>query len=80
MKEILKYYWCIKVDKKISPDKEIYLYSDSVENIDGDLIFKNSKDLIVFSISRGLWHVLFAASCLDGHAVAVEHWKNEIQK
>jgi hypothetical protein len=26
----------------------------------------------------GQWQAAFAASCIDGHAVAVEHWLGEV--
>ena len=26
----------------------------------------------------GQWQAAFAASCIDGHAVAVEHWPGEV--
>lgn len=80
---MLKYYWCIKVSEDVSPDNEIYLYSDYVKIVEGNLIFIRIKDDItipVFAIAKGKWTTFFAASVWDGHAYHVEHWKGEIDR
>ena len=71
-------YWCVKVPKKISTSGEIYVFADEVKVSDGDLLFfrKGLTD-INLGISKENWITFFAASCIDGHAVAVEHWEGE---
>lgn len=82
-RKVLDYYWCVKVDKRISEDGEIYLYSDLIEIKDGNLIFKQ-KDidgddaLIIFSIASDFWSCVFAASCIDGVPCHVEHWEGMV--
>ena len=73
-----KYYWCIKVDESISPDREIYVYADEFRISEGalDAIGKDGYSLL--TIAKDFWHAYFAASVLDGHAIAVEYWKGEI--
>jgi hypothetical protein len=34
--------------------------------------------LQTLALAAAQWMAVFAASCMDGHAVAVEHWKGEI--
>jgi hypothetical protein len=84
-------YWCVKVKKTISGDGEIYLNADEVQfRPDGSVVFlgygwnihtgeKTRADLIVnLALSSGSWIAVYAASCLDGGAVAVQHWKGEV--
>ncbi|MHB1665579.1 MAG: hypothetical protein ACYCT7_10050 [bacterium] len=75
-------YYCIKTD--LSQDNEIYVYADLVEiNNHGDLILYKCNEIaknvfinyINLVIPAGKWDCFFAASCIDGSAVAVEHWK-----
>ena len=76
-----QYYWCIKTE--LSQNGEIYAYADKVELKEGALILTHYYDqdhtmkpnLI---IPAGKWSCLYAASCIDGAAVAVEHWKGEV--
>ena len=78
-----KYYWGIKTD--IAPDGEIYAMADAVETAaDGSLVLhrvdagtegRTHANLI---IPAGHWTAVFAASLIDGAAVAVEHWKGEV--
>jgi hypothetical protein len=76
-KQDCKYYWGIKVSEILAEDKEIYVLADSLEILDGNLIFKK-KDLVIFSISKGNWNAVFAASAIDGHAYFCEHWKDNV--
>lgn len=72
-----KYYWCVKTN--LSKDGEIYLMADWTEvTANGDLLFWRSGGLLNMSIAAGSWKAFFAASLIDGSAVAVEHWKGEI--
>ncbi len=87
-------YWCAKVPKELSKSGEIYVFADEVHidpsgavlfvsyaqvrNSDGDLL--TTKALPYLVLPPGQWYAVFAASCLDGHAVAVEHWKGEVDR
>lgn len=70
-------YWGIKVKKELSDTGEIFLHAETFNVENGDLLFVNEDLQIIFSISKGNWLCVFAASCLDGHAVGVEHWNKE---
>lgn len=79
------FYWCVKVDRDISPDGEIYLMANSVEmDTSGSLRFKGNRNkdggytVDNLIIGPGKWKAVYAASMLDGAAVAVEYWKSEI--
>ncbi|MDX9788654.1 MAG: hypothetical protein RBT11_17890 [Desulfobacterales bacterium] len=78
------YYFCVKVPKTISQNGEIYLYADTVRTDQtGNLFFEREKDgeilpNVVFA--AGKWILFFAASCLDGSAATVEHWKGEVDR
>ena len=72
-------YYCVKVPIEISEDGEIYVWADKVAGDEaGSLLFlaRDAKPLLV--LSKGNWLVFFAASVIDGRAVAVEHWKGEV--
>lgn len=75
-------YWCVKVPSNISQDGEIYVYGDTVEvTSNGELIFWREKEQERYqnlALASGSWLVFFAASFMDGSAVAVEHWKGEV--
>lgn len=77
-----RYYWCIKVTEEISPTGEIYVFADEATVQDsGCLCFYRDKDgkmQVNLVIAKGGWTTFFAASCIDGHAVAVEHWEGEV--
>lgn len=80
-------YWCIKTAE--SEDGEIYVCADRmVVHPDGSLIAygsfqADSKDppqpeIVNLAIAAGRWTSVFAASLIDGAAIAVEHWKGEV--
>jgi hypothetical protein len=76
-----RYYWCAKTES--SEDGEIYVYADEVRySPSGGVLFVRLRDdgteQINLALSSGNWSAVFAASCWDGHAVAVEHWKGEV--
>jgi hypothetical protein len=77
-----QYYWCVKSD--LSEDGEIYVYADAVRYEAGGVLFVARQDdggeRINLALAAGQWTAIFAASCLDGHAVAVEHWKGEVAR
>jgi len=76
-------YWCIK--SAISDDGDIYVMADRVEvGPQGELVCigHSAKDantqMPFLIIAPGKWIAVYAASCLDGSAVAVEHWEGEV--
>jgi hypothetical protein len=78
-------YWCVKTN--MSEDGEIYLHADSVHfTSTGDVVFSkapntgkgNAQPTPMLALASGHWTALYAASVIDGHAVAVEHWKGEV--
>lgn len=71
-----RYYWCIKTD--LSTDGEIYVHADRMRLDQGAMIFESDGDQVRLILAPGTWKAAFAASVIDGHAVAVEHWKGEI--
>lgn len=77
--EFGKFYWCVTVPEAISKDGQIYLYADRVEiTTGGEVLFwrgaglGEQQDHLNLSLARGYWQLVFAASMLDSHAVAVE--------
>lgn len=73
-----RWYWCIKTD--LSKDGEIYVMADETQvTSNGTLVMKRTDppqpNLV---IAAGHWTSFYAASVLDGSAVAVELWKGEI--
>lgn len=74
------YYWCVKTD--LSESGEIYVYADAVRcEPTGGVLFVSRQDdgeCINLALAAGKWTAVFAASVLDGHAVAVEHWEGEV--
>jgi hypothetical protein len=73
------YYWCVKSD--LSKDGEIYIHADNVIiNDNGDLILSNKSGRINFSVAKGSWTACFAASAIDGCAVAAERWEGEVKR
>ena len=77
-----KYYWCIKVPKSVCPKGEIYACADKAEVTGGGelVLWQDGKKgpSVNLAFAQGQWHVIFAASCLDGSAVAVERWEGEV--
>jgi len=77
-----RFYWCVKVEKELSQDGEIYLMADDVRIDDGDLIFVRQREggteQINLAIASGDWKAVYAASVWDGAPVAVDHWGGEV--
>ena len=75
-------YWCIKVPEAICPRREIYACADTAEVTGGgDLVLwqdGNDGPSVNLAFARGQWHVVYAASFMDGSAVAVDHWEGEV--
>jgi hypothetical protein len=81
-----RYYWCAKVLEDVSPDREIYVQADTCKILpNGELVFyghtkEKSEDErpINLALAPGKWYAVYAASVLDGAAVAVEHRQGEV--
>ena len=76
-----QYYWCVKTE--LSGSGEIYVFADEVRHLPtGGVLFVSKRadgcEINNLALAAGQWAALFAASCFDGHAVAVEHWEGEI--
>lgn len=59
---------------KYHPDKlneELQAYLPDYEDT-------NSEEIALLTLNKDCWNVYYAASCLDGHAVAAVHWSGEI--
>lgn len=85
--------YCIKVPKTVSKNGEIYLCADEVRfNPDGSVIFlgyywdtevhpwvKEDEELrVTLALAPKNWTAIYAASCFDGSAIAVESWEGEV--
>lgn len=78
-----KYYYCVKVTEDLSEDGQIYVMADEVAINQGALTFRaNQLDMPqnTLVIAPGKWLGYYAASIIDGSAVAVEHWKGEVER
>ena len=78
-----QYYWCVKVVEGLAVEGEIYVHADEVSIEQGALVFtSNSFDRSqnVLVISPGQWLCYYSASVVDGAAVAVQHWKGEVER
>lgn len=77
-----KYYWCVKVTKDVAAACEVYAWADYPETrSDGSLFLisqRNGNLIPVVAFAAEKWTSLHAASAIDGHAVAVEHRKEEV--
>ena len=75
-----KYYWCVKTE--LSDDGEIYVFADEVRfTPTGGVLFVSqdaSTERVRLALAPGMWSGVSAASCFDGHAVAVERWQGEV--
>jgi hypothetical protein len=80
-------YWCVKTN--LSKDGEIYVHADRLEMREGTLFFFGSHrreesdrppgpEGILLMIAAGHWRAVYAASGIDGSAVAVQHWEGEV--
>ena len=76
-----KRYWCIKTDLSAETG-EIYAWADEVR-IDrgGSLALLHHRDgetLVNLMFVPGSWWGIYAASMLDGSAIAVQTWPGEV--
>lgn len=88
--------FCLKVPKALSPTGEIYVHGDRIDiDPTGALVVvggyrevddaynaiaepKEQKPLLV--LAAGQWLAYYAASALDGSAVAVDIWRGEVER
>jgi hypothetical protein len=78
-----RYYWCIKTQLG-----EIFLHADRVEvTATGALICWGGgrqdeqppdNPTIMLALQATQWDAVYAASCMDGTAVAVDHWLDRV--
>jgi hypothetical protein len=84
-------YWCIKVPASVSKNHEIYVFADEIKvTPSGDLLALGgyrkehgatpAHPLTVLALATGKWTAFYAASCIDGAAVAVQHWPGEVER
>jgi hypothetical protein len=68
-----RYYWCVG----LVDGTEIHIHADDLRFYDGALILervKESESSVNMAFASGRWAFVYAASVIDGGAVAVEHW------
>ncbi len=64
--------------RRSSKDGEIYLHAERVVLDRGAVVFISNKDCPMPVLPAGLWSAVYAASLMDGSAVAVEQWAGEV--
>lgn len=79
-------YWCVKVHE-LSENGEIYVNADTAEVLPcGALVLRGgfskseqrpNMEQVVLALAPGQWSAIYAASCIDGAPVAVDHWAGE---
>jgi hypothetical protein len=70
-------YFCVK--QTDGPD--ILVMADETEVTPaGALVLRRDTGQINLAVAPGTWTHLYAASLMDGSAVAVEHWEGEVQR
>lgn len=75
-----KYYWCLKVSRKISVDGEIYVYADCMHITRAGTLEALGKDgTSNLTIAKGMWYAYFLADDWDGSPFAVEWWEGQIK-
>lgn len=71
------YYWCVGLAD--AEETEVYLKADEVrEGETGGLFFYREDGMLNLAVAPGAWRFVYAASLMDGAAVAVEHWPGQI--
>ena len=70
-----RFYWCVEM----STGAKVFVHADVVRLDDGVLSLLRDRGAehateVNFAAAPGSWRSIYAASQLDGHAVAVEHW------
>lgn len=65
-------YWCIS----LADGKTVLAYADEVSiKPDGSLILYNPEEQFNLAFAAGRWVSIYAASVVDGGAVAVDAWE-----
>jgi hypothetical protein len=67
------YYWCVG----LVDGTEIHLHADALRIDDGALMLervRGDERSVNMAFAAGRWSYVYAASVIDGGAVAVEHW------
>ena len=74
-------YWCIKTNLS-KETGEIYAWADEVGIDHGGCLtllhHRNGETMVNLVLASGSWQCVYAASILDGSAVAVETWPGEV--
>ena len=74
-----RYYWCIRIREK----EDVYAHADSVNLVNGSLLLLRDKldtesgktqTQVNLAFAPGHWEYIYAASVIDGGAVAIQHW------
>ena len=68
-----RYYWCVG----LVDGTEIHIRADDLRFYDGTLTLervKESERSVNLAFAPGRWAFVYAASVIDGGAIAVEHW------
>lgn len=67
------HYYCVKTS-----DSEVYAHADAIITTEnGDLFLIRNRDglnHLNIAFASGKWMSIYAASCITGDAIAVEHW------
>ena len=71
-----QYHWCIKT--KLSKSGEIYIDANEAKVLPSGALLMLGKTGVNLALANGQWTAVYAASCLDGSAIAVSHWDGEI--
>jgi hypothetical protein len=73
-------YWCVGLED----GTEVHAHADEVrvEESGALLLVRGPRDekpaQVNLAFASGQWRFVFAASLLDGHAVAAVHWRGQI--
>ncbi|MFD8520931.1 hypothetical protein ACFV2D_13070 [Streptomyces capillispiralis] len=75
-----RYYWCIQLDDE--KGTEVYANADKANFLpDGTLQLvqvKGAEEETNLAFASGHWRFVYAASVMDGSAVAVHRWPGQI--
>ena len=75
-------YYCVKVPKTVSDDGAIYVSARRVEVTGSGALTmcggSEQENDTVLVLASGQWIAVYAASYLDGSAVAIKQWKGEM--
>lgn len=73
-------YWCVA----LKDGTEVFAHAEDALIEDGHLNLRRADShdpsVIMLSFAPGEWRFFYAASCIDGAAVCVEHWPGQIAR